>query len=119
MTTMQEWLKTLPLEDRIAGVAAGNVLEMAYLAGAADSALTEVQRLAQELADEAARSDMLDCMTEFAAFHDWYVTEDLDPEDEQWVARAVRYLELRGLLIRHPERPHLVRLELTDAVEAS
>lgn len=71
----------------------------------------ELTRLEREIAEESARSD-IEC--EYVRVLDegdrWYDTNLVS--DEDWVPtleRAERYLELRGLLERHPERPELVR----------
>lgn len=45
----------------------------------------------------------------------WWNTSLADDDAAYWVYRAVDYLELRGLIERDPERPHLVRI--LDQVE--
>lgn len=70
-------------------------------------------RLATELADDVARSDIESfCRREEAEGHDWYDTDrpDVQPEDG-CVAKAVRYLDLRHRVTHHPRYPHLVRFE--------
>lgn len=81
---------------------------------------SEVTTLALELADETARSDVeVYCGEYQLSGQRWYDTTSAPPEDVEWVERALRYLDLRGLLIRHTQRPHLVRWEPSYAVEAS
>jgi hypothetical protein len=82
----------------------------------------EVQRLEREIAYHAARSDIeCYCVREQlppgrgAASLDWYDTTRVSPapqhpDDLQFLTDAVRYLDLRRLLVRHPERSHLVRI---------
>ncbi len=42
--------------------------------------------------------------------HDrYYDTSTAEPEDKHVIDDALEYLELRGQLERHPEKPHLVR----------
>lgn len=54
----------------------------------------KLQRLAFELADECAR---LDIKTQCARDDDgWHDTNPEDSGDAEWVARALRYLDLRG-----------------------
>ena len=75
--------------------------------------MSELQQLERELAYGAARADIeCHCKREehSGQYHGpWYNEEPKDPEDKQWVSRAVRYLHLRGLLRRHPKETHLVR----------
>jgi len=79
---------------------------------------SEVTTLALELADEAARSDIKVCCYETSADgHRWYDLTRTPPDDVEWVERAVRYLDLRKLMIRHPDHPQLVRWERESAVE--
>lgn len=64
--------------------------------------------------DEAARSAIeSNCGFFTEPSGDFYDTGDLDPSDD-WakdaIPRAVRYLEARGLIERHPERAQLVRV---------
>lgn len=43
--------------------------------------------------------------------NEWWITDELDDEDDREYADAcLRYLELRGLLERHPDNPTLVRV---------
>jgi hypothetical protein len=75
--------------------------------------LGERLRLATELADDVARSDIESyCAIEHADKHDWYDTHHSDPAtDSDAVAKAVRYLDLRNRVTHHPQQPHLVRFE--------
>lgn len=72
-------------------------------------------RLGTELADEVARSDIESyCSFEKMGRFTWYDTSTCHPEGaevEAGVDKAVRYLDLRGTLVRHPVQRHLVRFE--------
>ena len=74
---------------------------------------TDAQRLATELADEVAQSDIeCNCVAAECAGADWYDTGAEIPDDpavRQGIEKALRYLDLRGLVTRHPEDSHLVR----------
>lgn len=79
--------------------------------------MTRVQILAYELADSTARAD-IECHTLEASgpglpapesHARYYDLDSVDAEDKAWVAKAVEYLELRGILERHPDRQQLVR----------
>lgn len=64
--------------------------------------LTDAEGLAleRELATSAATSDI-----ECHAIRDsegWYQLDTVEPGDAEWVARAVRYLDWRGLIVRDP-----------------
>lgn len=65
---------------------------------------------AMEIADQAAW-DAIYCNTSYEGDHVWHDTTSAHQEDREWIAESVRYLDARGLLIRHPERPELVRLK--------
>ena len=73
----------------------------------------EVDRLAQELADDLARSDIeCECAPATADGEEWYDTAaefDEAPEVRQGITKALRYLDLRGTMQRHPTQPALVR----------
>ncbi len=78
--------------------------------------LGERLRLAQLIADEAARSRIeCDCARERLGTRDWYDTARADaggdPVYFEGVDRALRYLDLRGRVFRHPVQHHLVRFE--------
>lgn len=81
--------------------------------------LDEMTRLAFELADEAALSDIeCHCDRTQAGPHLWYETNTADGDDAAWVARAVRYLLMRGQIMRDPFHPTRVRfLPLTTNPE--
>lgn len=74
-------------------------------------------RLATELADEVARSDIESyCPFEKIGTHTWYDTRPPNhngPEVDAGIAKALRYLDLRGGhgMHRHPQQPHLVRFQ--------
>lgn len=114
----EQWFKTLCLEDRIACMSGGmRALAMAFNAGVA-AKNSEVVDIAVEIADSVARSDIeVECLTVELDGERYYDTSLPDPEDAAWVGRATRYLQLRGHLIRHPDMPHLVRWESSNAVE--
>ena len=74
---------------------------------------SEVDRLAKDLADESARSEIeVYCRTERVDGHEWYDTsaEIVDAQEVRaGVDQALRYLDLRGTMQRHPTQPVLVR----------
>lgn len=82
----------------------------------------EANALAHRIAQSIARSD-IECLTLWVDTPDgrWYMTElpavgsdGHDPADAEFVATAVRYLELTGQLIRREGHPTHVRFkELT------
>lgn len=45
----------------------------------------------------------------------WWDTSQPDDVDEGGVAESLAYLEARGLVVRHPDRPHMVRFTVHDA----
>ena len=75
----------------------------------------ELTRLAFEIADEAAVSDIeVLCRSEFhfgEHYGLWYDIAQGPFDDLKYCAiyRAVRYLELRGELECHPDNPNVVR----------
>lgn len=82
-----------------------------------DNVTHRITELAFELADNAARSD-IECMCEqvgsprtieafITCFYD--LGRIPDPEDAPYVAKAVEYLDARGLLKRHPSNENWVR----------
>lgn len=77
--------------------------------------LGERIRLAQFIADDAARGEIeCYCNVERLGTRAWYDTANLVHEDAVYaegVDRALRYLDLRGCLFRHPVQSHLVRFE--------
>lgn len=75
--------------------------------------LGETLRLATELADDVARSDIESfCVSTELDGVDWFDTHHPDVDFEiGCVAKAVRYLDLRNRLIRQSQQPHLVRFE--------
>jgi len=69
----------------------------------------ELARLEREIAEETAISDIeCHCLTDDDG---WWDTAE---EEGDLLKKSVRYLELRGLLERHPERPELVRFIQTE-----
>lgn len=80
-----------------------------------DCELEELRRLEQEIAYHGARSD-IECFCASKAVSRepllwWYDITTAGPvvEEGEWVTMAVRYLEMRGLLLRNPENPNQVR----------
>lgn len=72
------------------------------------------ERLQRELAYSAARADIESfCLARSAHPHQtlWFDTSLSDEGCEMEVARAIRYLTAAGLLVRHSERPVLVRVK--------
>ena len=73
----------------------------------------EMQRLATELADAVARSAIeCECQAVIADGKQWYDSaDDCDEAHEvrQGITKALRYLDLRGTMQRHPTQPALVR----------
>lgn len=79
--------------------------------------MTELDTLAHELAYSTARADIeCYCASQSAdgtMAARWWDTEDIPNQPPETVADiqlAVRYLDLRGKLVRHPEHPEWVRL---------
>jgi len=76
-------------------------------------ALTETLRLATELADAAARSDIeSQCVAMQIGTHVWYDTRLVDGDEtdlQDWVDKARTYLQLRNHIRFHPTKPALVR----------
>jgi hypothetical protein len=75
----------------------------------------DVHALAHELAYELARSEIeCHCSSYYCRWYDTSSVQDLDPETAEavtgWVERSVRYLDLRGLLRRHPDNPAVIRI---------
>lgn len=76
--------------------------------------MSEKQKLERELAYSAARSDIeCHCSIEQHSgryYGRWHDISSADPSDAEWVAKAVRYLELIKRLKHHPENENLVRV---------
>lgn len=79
-----------------------------------------VYRLAVQIADDAARSDietLCPSVTEegrepVTVEEDrtaWYDTSTMDAEGGRFIRMAVNYLTLRGLIVRHPIHRHWLR----------
>ena len=73
--------------------------------------LGETLRLATELANDKARSDIQSCHSGKTNGQDWYDIHPRDSTDGRRAARAFRYLEICGQIIRHPVCPEFVRLK--------
>lgn len=66
-------------------------------------------RLAVEIADSTARADVeCYCVPHALKPTAWYDTKKVDAEDRQCVDEALLYLDLRGLIERAPNAPHIV-----------
>lgn len=77
----------------------------------------ELETLKTQLADSAARSD-IECATN-RTDDGWHDLATAEPEDEEYLRTAMRYLALRGLLQTHPENAKWVRVvHPADAAEA-
>jgi hypothetical protein len=81
--------------------------------------MSEVWDLAFAIADESAR-ELVDSSSvkEVIDGVEW---RDLTDREFDYLAELedeLRYLELRGLLQRHPERPRLVRIWLAEPAES-
>lgn len=77
--------------------------------------MTELQQLERQLAESAARAEIFsNCPPRQDVTEDtnarWYDTAGVPADEADLVLPAVRYLELRQLLIRHPTQPALVQL---------
>ncbi|RZI40919.1 hypothetical protein EGT07_21730 [Herbaspirillum sp. HC18] len=79
-----------------------------------------VYRLAVQIADDAARSDIETlCLSVTAEGREpvtveeiraaWYDTSTMDGEGGRLIRMAVNYLVLRGLVVRHPIQRHWLR----------
>lgn len=85
-----------------------------------DDPVMQALQLAVEIADEAARSDIEgQCKVTNSGPHEWFDLGTVPHRDAAWVARAERYLNLRGegtqgfRMIRCAAFPTLVRFEVT------
>jgi hypothetical protein len=78
-----------------------------------DHRVGERERLAAEIADDCARSDIeMYCAEQRLGARIWYDTRQFvleGAEIESGVARALQYLDLAGGMVRHPVQTHLVR----------
>lgn len=69
-----------------------------------------------EIADSCARADIeCHCTWEHIKGERWYDTRVTEERETEPIAQAVRYLEARGLLVRKPGQPELVRLDAEAA----
>lgn len=78
--------------------------------------LGEILRLATTIADDHARADIESyCSIDRQGWNTWYDTTtagDLHgPGYADSIATALRYLQLRGRVVIHPAKAHLVRFE--------
>jgi hypothetical protein len=100
----------------VARAIAGKAPLLEHEAEARAARLGERLRLAQQIADEAARAEIeCNCAAERLGTRSWYDTKRSnaggDPVYFEGVQRALRYLDLRGRVIRHPVQIHLVRFQ--------
>jgi hypothetical protein len=72
----------------------------------------ETEMLAYRIADDAAKIDLESfCYRPSGPESEWLNAKEVDgSEEKKCVRRAVRYLELRGKLKRHPDKPELVQV---------
>lgn len=74
--------------------------------------MTRLQELMQELADTSARADIESyCVWRMKDRKRWFDTSGLDPEEQEFVNKAVEYMELRGKLERNGMRNEFVRIK--------
>jgi hypothetical protein len=69
----------------------------------------EIRELAIQIADESAACDIRDLGHSTETDREWRNIHTGDEDEDKYLARSARYLELRGLLERQPDQPHLVR----------
>lgn len=77
------------------------------------TARQRVRELAYRLADSTAKSD-IECHTLEVDGDDLRRYYDIDTaavEDKTLLTEALEYLQLRGMLERHPRKPNLVRFK--------
>lgn len=68
--------------------------------------------LGLQIADDAARTDIETmCRQDTLEGRTWWQTRPIEPDCRRFVDRAVHYLELRGLIERHPADASLVRIK--------
>jgi hypothetical protein len=78
--------------------------------------LPDLHDLQRELADEAATSDVESCcLDEEREGVMWYDLDSVEDGDKDWLARAVRYLDMRQLLERDPTNCSWVRFRSDNA----
>lgn len=70
----------------------------------------EIEALAFEIADSCARAD-LECNVEIVSFEGdrWYDLAGKTTDDSDLLRQSIRYLELRGQLVRKAGNPNHVR----------
>lgn len=75
-----------------------------------------LEALQRELADETAISDVdCYCLREEREGVMWYDLESVDDEVKDWLARAVRYLDMRQMIERDPTNCSWVKIKNSDA----
>lgn len=117
---LKTWLRERSVRARLrvpplqAARAAPNVPAPSPLEAAGER-MGEKLRLAQDYADQSARADIESfCRSEPMGRLTWYdisPPSNFGPEYEPLIGKAVRYLDLRGHLIRHPMQRQLVRFD--------
>lgn len=82
--------------------------------------MTPLDTLAHAIAYEAARSDIeCNCTQVESGPPDWYDTASASAEfREDWIDRALTYLDGRGLLLRHPTNQGWVAIKDAPAEQA-
>jgi hypothetical protein len=71
-----------------------------------------IEQLALDIADESEASVIESSfVVHILDGKSWYNTRCCDGPESEDLIRAQAYLTLRGLLIRHPDRPELVRIK--------
>ena len=78
------------------------------------SVVSELDQLARKLADEGAEA-VLDSCT-YGVDRDGFEWRLLDDDAAKTIADELLYLALRGVLVRHPKEPQLVRVDWLRAV---
>jgi hypothetical protein len=75
----------------------------------------ELAAQAYEIADSMSMCD-IECNTHPVEVEgvNWWNTAIVDPQDDGGVAESLAYLDARGLVIRHPARPELVRFTVHE-----
>ena len=80
---------------------------------------SQLSELSQSIADTTTLQDIQSLSPRLQADgHSWWVLVKSRPHTDAVIERLTRaesYLDLRGLLIRHPEQPLLVRFKTPDA----
>jgi hypothetical protein len=74
--------------------------------------MTEFEQLQQELADSAAISDIESMCDGVGDMVDrWYDTESVHEECREELLKALKYLNYRNLIEKHPDNKYWVRVK--------